>query len=79
MVYCWGNNTYGQLGDGTGTARLLPVQVPGFWGVKQLGAATSHTCALKTDGSMWCWGNNDYGQLGNGNMSNRATPTRVLL
>jgi hypothetical protein len=40
-------------------------------------AARSHTCALKTDGTVWCWGANDKGQLGDGTTTSRAVPAKV--
>jgi hypothetical protein len=59
-----GRNDYGQLGDGTYTRRNTPVQITS--GVSSVPLGGFHTCAVKTDGSLWCWGNNWYGQLGDG-------------
>jgi alpha-tubulin suppressor-like RCC1 family protein len=72
---CWGDNTGGALGDGTTTNRLTPTPVSGLTSVSQLAAGWNHTCALKTDASLYCWGNNPYGQLGDGTTTARATPT----
>jgi alpha-tubulin suppressor-like RCC1 family protein len=74
---CWGNNAYGQLGDGTYTTRLLATTVTGLSGVMAINLGVDHTCALKNDGSAQCWGSNSYGQLGNTSVSNRNTPTSV--
>ena len=63
-VWCWGQNLYGQLGDGTVTYRSLPTRVTGVTDVARISAGKYHTCAVKTDGSAWCWGFNQYGQLG---------------
>ncbi|MEO9255409.1 MAG: RCC1 repeat-containing protein [Tepidiformaceae bacterium] len=66
-VSCWGDNPYGQYGDGGYTASSIPVPVsltpldPGT-----LAAGGSHSCAL-TGGTAYCWGGNDHGQLGIGN------------
>ncbi len=61
---CWGTNAWGQLGDGTSTARLLPTPVVGLAGAKLLATARRHTCAVLGTGALSCWGNNDVGQLG---------------
>lgn len=45
--------------------------------VEQLAAGGAHTCALKTDGSVWCWGDNALGQLGDGTTTARAAPVQV--
>ncbi|WP_369147528.1 hypothetical protein [Streptomyces sp. R44] len=82
----WGNNIYGQLGDGTVTNRRVPVQVcaPGgcsghLTGVSAVAGGVSgyHSLALRTDGSVRAWGFNAYGQLGDGTELERHTPFRV--
>ncbi len=65
-VWTWGNNSYGQLGDGTRTDSSSPVQVSGLNGVIGVAGGFWHTVALKSDGTVWTWGSNKYGQLGNG-------------
>ncbi|WP_147447134.1 Ig-like domain-containing protein [Corallococcus sp. CA054B] len=76
-VWAWGNNGEGQLGDGTTTDRLTPVQVPGLTGVAALAAGLSHSLALKQDGTVWAWGYNAYGQLGDGTTIRRLTPVQA--
>jgi len=78
-VKCWGNNTYGQLGDGTRTNRYAPVEVSGLSsGVASISAGRYHTCALMVTGGVKCWGRNVEGQLGSGGAKRwRTTPAGV--
>jgi len=77
-VKCWGYNFYGQLGDGTTTKRLAPVDVSGLTsGVTALAAGSYHTCTLTSAEGVKCWGSNEYGQLGDGSSIRRATPVDV--
>ena len=77
-VWAWGNNSLGQLGDGTTSNRSAPVQVQGLSGVKAVsGSVGGHSVALKNDGTVWAWGYNFFGQLGDGSETNRSTPAQV--
>lgn len=78
-VKCWGDNSRGQLGDGTTTPQPSPKLVPGLSNVKDVAAAAggSHTCALFVDGSVKCWGANNDGQLGDGTTADKLGPTPV--
>src|SRR5205814_459677 len=53
-VWTWGENSRGQLGDGTTVGRTSPAQV--MSGVKSIAAGDYHSLALKTDGTVWGWG-----------------------
>lgn len=73
-----GNNTYGQLGDGSASASAVtPVTVSGIVGATAVAAGASHSCALLQSGLMQCWGNNNRGQLGNGSLSTSRLPVAV--
>jgi len=82
-VWAWGDNWWGELGDGTNTDRWTPVQVRGPGGVGYLtnvvAIATGgwHSLALKSDGTVWAWGYNKYGQLGDGTTTDSAYPIQV--
>jgi alpha-tubulin suppressor-like RCC1 family protein len=71
-AWCWGNNDYGQLGDGTTTGRQTPVAVVAPSGAASsptfvdISAGEDHTCARTSTGSAWCWGMDADGQLGDG-------------
>ncbi len=65
LVYCWGDNSSGQLGGGSSEANLLPVRA-NVEGVVQVAAMDDATCVLLQDGSVQCWGSNARGQLGLG-------------
>ncbi|MGZ3457962.1 MAG: RCC1 domain-containing protein [Archangium sp.] len=77
-IYCWGNNTRGQLLDGTTTNSPRPLRVEGLSGVARLVMGVAHTCALLTDGTVACWGYNTVGQTGHGATSTGVeAPVRV--
>ena len=93
-VRCWGSNANGQLGDGTNTDRHFAVTVDKdpdepeadesdqhfdpLTGVIQVAAGGRHTCALKSDNTVWCWGRNASGQLGDGTTTARNVPVKAL-
>jgi alpha-tubulin suppressor-like RCC1 family protein len=66
-VECWGENSYGQLGDGSATQKSIPVSVTGLAsGVIAIATGGEHSCALTGSNGVKCWGYNSYGQIGDG-------------
>jgi alpha-tubulin suppressor-like RCC1 family protein len=80
-AYCWGANTYGQLGNGTTTPSLKPVAVaePVHFVTTLAGGTYSCAEAAAAPGAWYCWGNNVNGQLNTGDQSNRSTPLTLGL
>lgn len=77
-VQCWGDNAFGQLGDGTqGNDRVRPVYVVGLNDAVGVSAGRTHTCATRADGRVACWGRNSDGQLGDGSYNGSRVPVAV--
>ncbi|HEY0906526.1 MAG TPA: hypothetical protein VGE17_04945, partial [Methylophilus sp.] len=79
-IWCWGLGGSGELGDGTNTNRLTPVrESTNATNWRNVSAGANHTCAVKTDNTLYCWGAGGFGRLGTGNTSSQASPTRESL
>lgn len=77
-VSCWGDDTYGQLGNGvTNTTYNSYQTVSGLTQVTAISAGWRHTCAIVSGGAVKCWGANTYGQLGNGTVTDSSIPVSV--
>lgn len=78
-LWCWGDNTSGQFGNGTmGSPNVVatPAGMASDW--TDVGIGDVHTCAIKQDGTLWCFGHGDNGQLGIGSLPGGSlTPTQV--
>ncbi|MDR1157072.1 MAG: S8 family serine peptidase [Oscillospiraceae bacterium] len=77
-VWAWGDNTYGQLGDGTTTDRLTPVQVVGLTNIAAISAGDYHNLVADLGGSVWAWGRNDHGQLGDDSIVGGSVVVQVM-
>ncbi|MBI5206260.1 MAG: Ig-like domain-containing protein, partial [Candidatus Firestonebacteria bacterium] len=74
-LYAWGNNEYGQLGDGTIDNKKKPTLIG--TGYSAIAAGSGHTIALKPDDTLYAWGRNEYGQLGDGTYTDKYSPTFI--
>ena len=77
IAQCWGDNEFGQLGDGTLTSHSTPVAVTNLTNAVAVTAGGGHSCALRGDGVLRCWGLNIVGELGDGTTADSATPNVV--
>ncbi len=79
-LWSWGNNRYGQLGDGNNTESRVPLQEFNKTEWIMASAGYSHTIAIKkADNSLWTWGNNDYGQLGDDSDVPSNKPVAIMV
>jgi alpha-tubulin suppressor-like RCC1 family protein len=76
-VMAWGQNSSGQLGDGTTESRDEPVEVSGLKEVSAIAAGTNHALAMMSTGKVEAWGANEFGQLGNGTTTASMHPVEV--
>lgn len=78
-AYCWGQNPFGALGDGSDLQRLAPVAVTGGIGFAQIAAGgfIGHTCGRAGSGQGYCWGENSVGAIGDGSLVDRLAPSAI--
>ncbi len=76
-LWAWGDNKYGQLGDGTNVKQTSPTLISTMQDWKAVFAGQAHTLAIKNDGTLWAWGLNDFGQLGDGTTINKNLPIQI--
>src|SRR5262249_54438235 len=86
-VWAWGNNTFGQVGNGTtsgpgNTGVFTPTQVLGVSGAINVAgggiqSGGQHSLAVKSDGTVWGWGSNNAGQLGDGTTTQRTSAVKT--
>ena len=73
-AYCWGDNTWGQLGDGSTASSLVPVLVAGGQRFARVTLGAYHACGVTTSNAVYCWGGNGQGQLGDGSGASSLSP-----
>ncbi len=79
VMWCWGNNAYGELGDGTQVSKSVPTKAIALGtDVVELGINMGNACVLKKDGTFWCWGANKQGQLGDGTTVDKLQPVQIM-
>jgi alpha-tubulin suppressor-like RCC1 family protein len=76
-VRCWGENSLGQLGNGTTTSSTTPVQVSGVGDAVAIATGGAHSCVILSNGRAYCWGYNAWGQLGDDSNVHSSTPVGV--
>tara|TARA_B100000530_G_scaffold169002_1_gene106611 strand:- start:470 stop:1000 length:531 start_codon:yes stop_codon:yes gene_type:complete len=80
-VWCWGDDSQGQLGNGALSTAMNPypvkVSLPPGLVISDLAAGYQHVCALSTTGKLFCWGDGSYGQLGSGGTVDATSPFGV--
>ncbi len=74
-IYCWGQNTYGQIGNGTTTAQGTPVMVGNDY--MDVWSGKYHVCGMTINGQTRCWGSNAQGQLGDGTTVDKLSPVTI--
>jgi alpha-tubulin suppressor-like RCC1 family protein len=78
-VWCWGNNRFGQLGDGTTIDSAAPVKVLGLTGGNtSIAVGDNHACVLTASGGVRCWGLDTFGQAGSGTLTDTSPPVDVV-
>ena len=75
-LFCWGDNTFGQLGDGSTITRSIPVQVQSgaTFTAFHPSATDIRQCAVSSSGDSWCWG---AAPLGNGTFTASSVPVLI--
>lgn len=79
LIWCWGDNTYGQLGNGTTVNSNVPVMVKDLPGKPvSFTGGFGFACAQLENQGVYCWGKDDFGQLNDGTTTNQLTPVRSI-
>jgi alpha-tubulin suppressor-like RCC1 family protein len=78
VAYCWGGNSFGQLGNTNSPQSSVPAIVTGGIVFASLETGYIHTCGITTIGAVYCWGRNQYGGLGDGTTIDSYAPVPVI-
>ncbi len=79
-VWCWGSNTFGELGNDTSSSQVsAPSTIESMPDAFAIGVGAKHSCAIRRNGTLWCWGSNDQGQLGSLNFTEEHVPVGSAL
>ncbi len=73
-AFCWGDNSFGEIGNGGGGGGSTPSQVSGALTFTSIAAGDLHVCGVATGSRIFCWGDDDFGQLGDSGIVNSTTP-----
>jgi alpha-tubulin suppressor-like RCC1 family protein len=76
-LWMWGNNTVGEVGDGTTAMKTSPVHISLPADVVQVELGAEHSVALLANGDVYCWGKGTRGALGTGGTARKLVPTKV--
>ena len=76
-LYCWGDNTGGQVGNGSAVDVLKPTKIGTNSDWNSVSAGFVHTCAIKKNGNLYCWGANADGRLGNNSKLDQNRPVQI--
>ncbi len=79
VVWAWGANESGQLGDGTWDDHYTPAPIPAFGGIRAVASGRAHNLAIDSSGRLWAWGSNSYGELGDGGETPRSSPVQLAV
>src|SRR5690606_19936879 len=76
-AYCWGDNEYGQVGDGSSNGSFsVPTSVYGGHTFMKIAVGGSHSCAINDSSELWCWGRGVSGQLGDSTFNSYSEPVQ---
>ena len=81
VLYAWGDNGFGEIGNGTTTDSYVPITVtlPSDVNPTAIAGGTEHSLAIGSNGQLYAWGGNSLGQLGNGTTTNSNTAVTITL